>query len=320
MLRISLICDGKAGDLAQLRGIADAINAIEPCDATFHTIAPRKLYAAFMPYGPVDPRDGACLAPPFPDIAIGSGRRAVAYVRAIKKRHPQSFIAFLKDPRFARGEFDFLWLPTHDRADGANIFKTATSPHGLSEQALAEARTSAAKRFPSQGKPRVLVLLGGPTKGYDYPASLAQELAERLKASAHEYELMVVPSRRTPDLFMQALTEALDGAASYIWDRVSENPYRELMATANVIIAPGDSHNMVSEALATEAQVFIFAPRGANTKLDAFRNEVLAQGLAKMFDELPAPAQLTCRQPYDATLIIAHALMQAFNSRAASHG
>lgn len=320
MLRISLICDGKAGDLVQLRGIAEAINAIEPCEATFHTVAPRALYTLFMPYGPPDPRDGACFAPPFPDIAIGSGRRAVAYLRAIKKHHPQSFIAFLKDPRHARAEFDFLWMPTHDRAEGRNIFKTATSPHGLSEAALAEARAVAAQSFPSQGKPRALVLLGGPTKGFDYPASLAQELAQKLKASARDYEVMIVPSRRTPDVFMQALTTALDGAASYVWDRVSDNPYRELMATADVIIAPGDSHNMVSEALATGAQVFVFAPQGSNAKLNAFRDEVIAQGLAQIFTALPAPSQIKKHPAYDATQLIAQALMQGFNSRAASRG
>jgi mitochondrial fission protein ELM1 len=320
MLRISLICDGKAGDLAQLRGLAEALHAIAACETTFHTIAPRALYALLMPYGPPDPRDEACYVPPFPDMAIGSGRRAVAYLRAIKKRYPQSFIAFLKDPRYARDEFDFLWLPSHDRADGPNMFKTATSPHGLSAEALAQARLNAAHRFPTQGKPRAVVLLGGPTKGWDYPLSLGQQLAQKLKLSAQIYELMILPSRRTPEAFLHALAHELEGHASYVWDRISDNPYRELMASADVIVAPGDSHNMVSEALATGGQVFIFAPQGANPKLDAFRAEIITQGHARMFNELPAPADITKREPYDATRLIAQALMRAFNSRAASRG
>jgi mitochondrial fission protein ELM1 len=318
MLRISLICDGKAGDLAQLRGIADALNKITPCEPVFHTIAPRPIYALLMPYGPPDPCDAACYSPPWPDIAIGSGRRAVAYLRALKKHHPQSFIAFLKDPRYARDDFDFIWLPTHDRADGKTIFRTATSPHGLSETALAQARQSATTRFPTCNKPRALVLLGGPTKGYDYPSALAQSLAQMLKTSASSYELMIVPSRRTPEAFLKDLTNALGHSASYVWDRNSDNPYRDLMASADVIIAPGDSHNMVSEALATTASVFVFAPQGSNRKLDHFKTELMAQGLAQPFQGLPEPAQIIRRAPYDATSLIAQALMQAFNSRAAS--
>ena len=320
MLRISLISDGKAGDLVQLRGIADALAQKAPCEITSHVVTPRALYALLMPYGPPDPRDSACISAPWPDIAIGSGRRAVASLRALKKRHPQTFIAFLKDPRFARDEFDFLWLPTHDRAQSRNMFKTATSPHGLSEAALNEARAEAATRFPSQGKPRALVLLGGPTKGYAYTSALAQQLAALLKPSARDYELMIVPSRRTPDDFLTTLISALGDAASYVWDRVSDNPYRQLMATADIIIAPGDSHNMVSEALAPGAQVFVFEPVGTNRKLDDFRAELMQQGLVQTFRGLPDASTLTKRAPYDATQLIADALLKSFNSRDASRG
>lgn len=320
MLRISLISDGKAGDLVQLRGIADAVAQQEPCEVTSHVVAPRALYALLMPYGPPDPRDSACISLPWPDIAIGSGRRAVASLRALKKRQPQTFIAFLKDPRFAHDEFDFLWLPTHDRAQSAKMFKTATSPHGLSPAALDAARVEAATRFPSQSKPRALVLLGGPTKGYRYTNALAERLAKMLKPSAHDYELMIVPSRRTPGDFLTILASALGDAASYVWDRVSDNPYRQLMATADVIIAPGDSHNMVSEALAPGAQVFVFEPEGTNRKLDDFRAELIRQGLAQIFTGLPDAGALQKRPPYDATQLIADALLKAFNSRGASRG
>jgi mitochondrial fission protein ELM1 len=237
----------------------------------------------------------------------------------LKKRHPQTFIAFLKDPRFARDEFDFLWLPTHDRAQSDNMFKTATSPHGLSPAVLDEARAEAATRFPFQSKPRALVLLGGPTKGYDYTSALADRLSNMLTPSSHDYELMIVPSRRTPDAFIAALTAALGDAATYVWDRVSDNPYRQLMATADVIIAPGDSHNMASEALAPGAQVFVFEPEGTNRKLDYFRAELIKQGLAQIFTGLPSASALQKHAPYDATRLIADAMMESFNSRGAFH-
>ena len=101
-----------------------------------------------MPRGPIDPRDGperpnSPIRPPFPDIVIASGRRAVPYLRAVKKAsNGLSFTVFLKDPRTGTGAADLIWVAEHDRLRGANVLVTTTSPHRLAPERLAQARAN----------------------------------------------------------------------------------------------------------------------------------------------------------------------------------
>lgn len=70
-----------------------------------------------MPRGPVDPREapgrpGSPLRPPWPDLVVASGRRAVAYLRAVKRASGgRCFTVFLKDPRTGPGAADIVWAP-----------------------------------------------------------------------------------------------------------------------------------------------------------------------------------------------------------------
>ncbi len=108
-----IITDGKAGDENQCVGVAEAMGL------AFETrrVAPRAPFAWFMPKGPIDPREGPSRpgspiggAPP--DVVIGSGRRAAAYVRAVKKHSGgRTFTMFLKDARTGTGAADFIWVP-----------------------------------------------------------------------------------------------------------------------------------------------------------------------------------------------------------------
>src|SRR5258708_2491055 len=77
---------GKMGDETQCFGIAEALGLA----AQRRLVAPRRLYALFMPFGPIDPHEqpdqpGSPIAPPYPDIAIAAGRRTVAYLRRLKR-------------------------------------------------------------------------------------------------------------------------------------------------------------------------------------------------------------------------------------------
>jgi hypothetical protein len=96
-----ILTDGKAGDVAQCVGVADTLNLPHE----MRTVSPKPPYSWWMPFGPFPPADredqpGSPLAPPFPDIAVASGRRAAAYLRRLKKAsNGKTFTVFLKDPR-----------------------------------------------------------------------------------------------------------------------------------------------------------------------------------------------------------------------------
>ena len=250
---------------------------------------------------------GGPLAGPLPDIAIISGRRAIPHARALKKASAgRTKIVILKDPRAGRAVADALWAPAHDRVAGDNVIATLTSPHGLSAALTGAGPSCAAiaklpKRF-------LGVVLGGPAGGADYSAEAASDLAKRINLAAGEYAaIAVTPSRRTPPQFLNALKASLKHNHIFIWSGEGENPYRDIVGGAATLIVAGDSHNMVSEALASRAGVYIWRPKGVAVKMGWFIDQLASRGDAKEFTET-APAY--DRQPLDATPEIVAAIKQ----------
>src|SRR5690606_38590692 len=115
------------------------------------------------PWGPVDPREARAadgpLRPPFPDVAIGSGRRSVPYIRRL--RRAGVFTVFLKDPVAGSAVADLIWVQAHDRLRGDNVLVTLTPPHRFSADRLAAARGAPLSEIAGLARPRVAVLVGG---------------------------------------------------------------------------------------------------------------------------------------------------------------
>lgn len=294
-----VLTDGKIGDDVQCLAVAAAL-----CPGfEKRVVAPRPLFAALAPWGPVDPREApgrGPLAGPFPDVAIVSGRRAIPHARALKKASGgRTRIVILKDPRFARAIADALWAPAHDRLSGANVIATLTSPHGLGDRLRHPAAPVAA--IAALPRPFLGVVLGGVTAGggADYSADAARDLAARLNAAGRDYAaIAVTPSRRTPAEFLAAFRSSLSHPQVFVWDGAGENPYPDILAHAGALVVAGDSHNMMSEALAARAGVYVWRPGGIADKLGWFIGEIVAQGHARLFvDAAPAFE----RTPLDAT-------------------
>ena len=172
MLATSTTCwvltDGKAGDEVQCLGVAEELGLTPQV----RRVAPRAPFVWLMPWGPIDPREaparpGSPIAPPFPDILIASGRRAVPYLRAVKRASGgRTFTAFLKDPRTGTGAADFIWVPQHDKLRGPNVLATLTSPHRISPKRLADAAGSLPPEIAGLPKPRVALLVGGDSRNH----------------------------------------------------------------------------------------------------------------------------------------------------------
>ena len=139
-----ILTDGKAGDETQCLGLAAALG-VEP---ELRRVAPRAPWVWLMPWGPIDPREApgrpaSPIAPPFPDLLIASGRRAVPYVRQVKRASGgRTFTVILKDPRTGTSAADFIWVGEHDRLRGENVMATLTPPHRISAARIAAARAA----------------------------------------------------------------------------------------------------------------------------------------------------------------------------------
>lgn len=301
-IRICVLTDGKIGDDVQCIAVAGALSA----NFAKIVISPRAPWNLIAPWGPPDPRDMARVkCAPQPDIVIVSGRRAIPCGRAIKTANAEKTrLVILKDPRFGRRAADFIWAPAHDGLRGANVFITATSPHGLAERIL-----TARGHEPVGAKPILGVFLGGPSGGARYNRDSAADFARRLKTAGASYgSVVVTASRRTPDSFIDVLKDAL-GDDAWVWRGEEDNPYINILAHAQTLIVAGDSHNMVSEALSTQAGVYVWRPAGLSGKLVGFLDNMIDRNTLRAFDDAAPPFE---RSPIDATETIAAEIRRRF--------
>lgn len=281
--RCWILTDGKIGDEVQCRGLAEALHI----KAELRRVAPRSLYAWAMPFGRIDPREGphapdSPLAPPYPDLAIAAGRLTVPYLRAVKRLSKgATFTVFLKDPYRGRTLFDLIIVPEHDRLRGKNVIAALTPANRLSAEALAAARIKPDPRIVGLPRPRVALLLGGPSMHHRYGAKEAAELAAIAARVVGEGKgLMVTPSRRTPKALIDAISAALPKNA-FVWDGGNANPYLAILANADAIIVTGDSVNMVGEAMATGKPVHVYEPSGGHRKITAYLDRLEALGAVR---------------------------------------
>lgn len=281
-----VLTDGKAGDEAPCLGLAQALRLV----VEKRVVRPRGLFALLAPRGPVDPRErsaapGSPIAPPFPDVLIASGRRAVPYLRALRRASGgRTFTIFLKDPRIDPQVADFVWAAEHDHVRGDNVMTTLAAPHLVTPDALRAARENPDPRIARLPEPRVALLIGGDSRRYSFEekdvAALAGVVAHLIEAGA---SAMITPSRRTPRRLLAKLRETCADAPArtFLWDGTGDNPYMQMLAHAAAIVVTADSTNMVGEAISTDAPVMIYEPTGGALRLSRFIRAVIESGRAR---------------------------------------
>ena len=305
---IWLLTDGKAGDEMQCLGVAERLGVTPE----IRRVAPRRPFAWLMPRGPIDPaeapgRPGSPIRPPFPDIVIASGRRAVPYLRAVRNAsNGASFTVFLKDPRTGAGTADLIWVPEHDRLRGENVLATLTPPHRLSPARFAQARQTPPPALAALPAPRAAVLVGGDSRHHRFTPQDIARFAERLDwLAASGVALMGTRSRRTPAALDAAVSAVFARHGGWWWDGAGENPYVPLMALADTIVATADSTNMIGEAAATGRPILVFEPEGGHRKITSFLAAMTEHGAVHRFEGRLEGARY---EPLDSTDTIAAAI------------
>jgi len=304
-----ILTDGKAGDEQPCIGVAEALG-LSPA---IRRVAPRPPFSWLMPWGPIDPREaparpGSPIAPPFPDLLIATGRRAVPYVRAVKAASGnRTFTVILKDPRTGPSAADLIWVPEHDGLRGPNVITTPTSPHRISAGRLAEARRDPDPRLASLPGRRVAVVAGGDSRHHRFSAGDIERFAGLVAQLAQSgVSLMITASRRTPAPLREALARLAADGRGFFWDGTGENPYVPILALAEAVVVTADSANMVGEAAATGVPVLVFEPSGGHPKLRAFIAGLERHGAVKPF---AGHLEAATYQPLDSTPRIAEAIL-----------
>ena len=282
-LRAWLITDDKAGMQVQVRGVAEALGVAWE----LKQVAPKGLWRLAAPYGPPDPRDsfgpGKVLAPPWPDIAIATGRQSIPYLRALRRKAgPGTFTVVLQDPKTSARTADLIWVPSHDRRRGPNVIATLTAPHSFSSERLAEIARTVPDAIAALPGPRVAVILGGKNAVYKFTDADDDRLEASLASMARlGASFLVTPSRRSHQRLVRAVDRATAGAPRFFWDGTGENPYPAFLAHADLFVVTGDSVNMTGEPLATGRPVYVFEPSGGSAKFTRFHEALRRYGATR---------------------------------------
>lgn len=307
--KLWVITDGKAGDEAQCIGVAEAVGL--PFEVK--KVSPRKPFSWFMPRGPIDPADAPTkldspITPPYPDVAVASGRRSIPYLRAVKKLSGgKTLTVCLKDPRVGTGAADLIWVPSHDKLRGENVLVSTTAPHRFSQERLNEARQNVWPEIAALPRPRLAVLVGGNSQHHTFTHADIDRFANALDQIGTARSLMITSSRRTPEpLAVRLKSLAAQGRHLY-WEGDGPNPLLQYLANADGIVVTTDSTNMVGEATATGMPIYGFSPSGGHKKFDLFLGTLREMNILHPF---PGVLEGTTYEPLDSTPVIAQAIRE----------
>ncbi len=292
--RCWIISEAKAGMDAQTRGLAEALGLAYEMKRVANTGL--KVFTA--PWGRV-PRaihfgePGSEFAPPWPDVAIATGRAAIPYLRELKRRAGAAvYTIVLLDPQTGPKTADLIWVPAHDKRRGPNVVTTIASPHGFPPERLASLRSKLPDAIAALPAPRIAVVLGGKNGSYEFnPGDLARFQASLRSLAAQGVSFLITPSRRTHPELLAAVDEATRAAPRLLWDGSGPNPYPDFLAHADAFVVTADSVNMTGECCATGRPVWVFTPSGGKPKFhrfhEALRNHGATRPLPKTVEALP---------------------------------
>jgi mitochondrial fission protein ELM1 len=307
-----VLTDGKAGDTAICFGVVEALG-LEP---VLHKIAPRPPWSWATPFGPIDPKEAphrpqSPIAPPYPDLIVASGRRAVPYVRRVRAETAgRTFTAFMKDPYTGVRTADLIWVPEHDTLAGPNVIKTPLTPHRVTAAKLAAARAEPLGILARLPRPRVALLIGGNSVNHRFTRADIAALSAKLDRLAQGgNSLMATLSRRTPPRLRQAIAAVIARHGGYLWDEKGDNPFIALLALADALVVTADSVGMVGEAAATGRPVLVFEPSGGHKKVRRYLDGLRARGIVHNFAGHLAG---TPYEPLDSTFAVASLIAEAF--------
>jgi mitochondrial fission protein ELM1 len=291
---IWVLADPRAGTAAQALGIAERLGR------PFRTVPLQWGGLARLPLPwpslaglTAEARRG--FAPPWPALSISAGRRAAPVARWLGQRGARTVHCMRAWPA---GGLDLMVIGRHDSPPEApGILPILGAAHRVSPARLAEARAEWAE-FGALPGPRVGLLLGGPIRGEGLDPAIAASLGARIAGFGGS--VLATASRRTGPAATEALAKTLAAVPHRLqrWGDTGPNPLLGIMAWANLLVVSGDSVSMISEALVTDAPLFI-APLGDEGRRHrALHESLYAAGQARPLSAAPVPFT---RAPLDET-------------------
>lgn len=294
-LKIWVLTDGRAGNEAQALGLAEAVARARPAVIEIKRIK-LKPWAALIParwsyrlgtmlkgwpFSSIaegrDELDG-----PLPQLVIGAGRRSAPLVAALKAVHGFCAIQILHSGLLP-SVFDAVVVPSHDSLAGENVITTLGAVNRITDQRISAAMEPWAERFGALARPRVAVLVGGPSGSCHFEEKDQRRLLSALATLETDHRLIVTTSRRTPVAFANAISGALSDE-SLVCTPDGLNPFPGMLGAAQAALVTEDSVNMASECATAGLPVHVFPISSVSPKIARFHEALKARGASRQFD------------------------------------
>ena len=284
-----MLTTGAAGMRSQALGLAEAVG-LPIVEKRIVVGAPwRWLPGGFLPM-PLAAlgRGSDPIAPPWPALVIGCGRRSIGPALAIKRlSRGRTLAAYVQNPERAREKFDLVAAMPHDSVAGPNVVALDTALHGVTEAKLEISRAAWLDELKPDRKALLGALIGGDNGGYRLTEEIVARLI-RLLEDAHQqhgFRAAVTPSRRTGKEARRALAAALGGKDwTSLWNGEGDNPYLGILGLSDRLIVTGESISMISEALAAGRPVHVLPLEGQGRRHDAFLTRMADSGFVSLIE------------------------------------
>lgn len=267
------LSDGKAGHLAQTRGLLTAlarhgvtlqITEIDVADVSTFGLAVRWITQHRLGRLPL-----ALTQHSAPDLIVGAGHATHWPLLLLRRLYPSARSVLLMQPSLPRAWFDLLIVPEHDQPSmDARLLVT----RGVLNPLINEQRHE-----PN----RHLILIGGPSKRHGwYQVGLVEQL-QGLKQHLMHKTVCLSTSRRTPAALLSD-PQFIHATAQMQVFPVEDTPAGwvfEQMQLADTVWVTEDSVSMVYEALTAGCRVGVLnLPRLHEDRITRGLDQLMARG------------------------------------------
>ena len=251
-----LLTEGMHGMISQVEGLAKALDI----DFTHHKVELNHLWKFIPPnFSPVSQNVFKKIDHDDFDVIISCGRKSVIPSIHLKNTsNKKVFNIHIQDPKVDLNHFDFIVAPEHDAIQGQNVISTKGAIHYLTENEISENKDYLNSFIKKDERKIWTLILGGPTKYYDYSTKNMKHIFTSLYKllKKHDFQLVVIPSMRTPINTIHYAREFFGDNHTIIMD-VDKKAYLSALALSENIIVTCDSSSMISEAALTGKPIYI---------------------------------------------------------------
>ena len=268
-----LLTQGMHGMISQVEGLAkalkiDFIHCKVETNNIWKIIPPRFSPISQTVYKKIDQTDF--------DLIISCGRKSVIpsiHLKSISNK--KIFNIHIQDPKVDFKHFDFIVAPEHDAIKGDNVINTKGAIHYLTEEEISENKEYLNSFIKKDNRKVWALILGGPTKYYDYSTKNMKHIFSMFYKllKKHDFQLVVIPSMRTPSSTIHYAKEFFGENHTIIMD-VDKKAYLSALAISENIVVTCDSSSMISEAALTGKPIYVanILPKKNDKRFQRFRN------------------------------------------------